>query len=56
MMLETTTQRSTPMSLEILHELTDVLTLPVGPHNTCAASGQRNLPVPNPEAKTKTAI
>lgn len=37
-----------PVSSEILYELTDVLTLPVGPHNTCAAGCQRDLPIPNP--------
>ncbi len=40
-----------PVSSEVLHQLTDVLTLPVGPDNTCAARSQWKLPIPNPDNK-----
>ena len=38
-----------PVSSKILHQLTAVLVLPSGPHNTCAARCQRDMPVPYPE-------
>ena len=41
-----------PVSSKILHQLTDVLVLPSGPHNTCAARCQRDMPVPYPQKVT----
>ena len=42
-------KKTSPVSSKILHQLTDVLVLPSGPHNTCAARCQRDMPVPYPE-------